>query len=497
LKIIVIDRDRDQFKNMIISMLPIMATSNYTHTHTETKDPHVDLMFHSIRGISSERFTDLFIAAYNSDPQLTRRIIAHLRDCRGGKGERDLGRLGLQLLADRCDADQWRNLLPFFLTTYGRWDDAINITTHRAVTLDIIALQLLTDLESTGTVSLCAKWIPSENANRSFYHLLANHMHISPRDLRQKIISPLRARLNLVETALTVRSYDMIEFSHVPSRCMAMHGRMNMTDGRPGAFIRHCGEKYAEWKSSKNVKLNAGQLDVHEIVAQYMTDDAVVDDLIELQWQYHAEQIRSYPALRKTLVLSDVSGSMTGRPMSVSIALGLLISGEADEPWRNRVMTFETDPCLHTVTGDTLYQRVNSLKSAGWGGSTNLQACFELILTMMRTYCLTPDQMPERLVIVSDMQFNMCDQNYRTNLEEIRAKYRAMNYRMPDLVFWNVNGNIMDYPAEHDAVGVSLLSGFSTSLLKNIITGATITPRSTMMETLDNVRYSQLDRLGL
>ena len=60
--------------------------------------------------------------------------------------------------------------------------------------------------------------------------------------------------------------------------------------------------------------------------------------------------------------------------------------------------------------------------------------------------------MPTKLLIISDMEFNEAD-CYKTNLDVIRAKYSDAGYKMPEIVFWNVNGRLGNVPASaKDAV---------------------------------------------
>ena len=482
----------------------LSETENGAISHSSTMEPCLNLFFHSVRGMNPDRFQIMFNDAWQVNPTLTIQLLAYIRDCRGGKGERQLGRMGLQLLAERLTPDQWRNVLCHFLGTFGRWDDAIDITAQSDVILSVIAQQLNQDLvldHDTGHISLCAKWIPSEHSNPTFFHALARHMKMTPKNLRKNVLVPLRNRLELVETNLTHRQYDRIVFNNVPSNCMAIHGLQQLkykSTAGPGAFVRHCSTRFSKWKQDQVIgnraaKINASQLFIHDLVKCYTSVRPLkqVDDLIELQWQCHLKEAQTVPSLKRTLVLSDVSGSMAGTPMLVSMAFGLLISNIADEPWRNLVMTFEEEPELHLITGSSLFEQCISIRNMRWGGSTNLQRCFDLILNIIRQHHLSPDQIPERLLIISDMQFNQCDDNFQTNLEAARVKFASLDIAMPQVVFWNVRGNISDFPAVKDTPNVSLISGFSTDILKSLMeTGTAVTPESTMLNTLQNPRYA-------
>ena len=94
------------------------------------------------------------------------------------------------------------------------------------------------------------------------------------------------------------------------------------------------------------------------------------------------------------------------------------------------------------------------LKNSPWGGSTNFQSAFDLILNMAVMFNVPPEQMPQAMAVLSDMQFNIADGN-RTNWEEIERKYAAAGYRRPTIIFWNLSGSSIDYPVPHDKVPIA------------------------------------------
>jgi hypothetical protein len=231
--------------------------------------------------------------------------------------------------------------------------------------------------------------------------------------------------------------WEEIDFSIVPSCAM---NRLKK------AFQKHTPEKFADWlnavKEGKS-KINAGQLQPHEI-AKYYINGGEYDEVVELQWQQIVENTSKLGNFEDSIVLSDVSGSMDGVPMEVSIALGILISSLTAEPFKNTVISFDTNPTMHIIpdTYTTLQQKVNSMKEVPWGGTTDLYKVFELILNRAKQYGLSPDQMPKRLYILSDMQFDSaieCDT--KTVFESIEDMYSKTIYTRPDIIFWNLRSD--------------------------------------------------------
>lgn len=122
------------------------------------------------------------------------------------------------------------------------------------------------------------------------------------------------------------------------------------------------------------------------------------------QWKDLIAKLAATGTFKNTQAICDVSGSMEGTPMEVAIALGLVVAELTQEPFRNKLITFHEQPTLHTITGDSLRDRVTSVAGMPWGGNTDLLAVFKLLLTEAEN---NPNaQMVEKLFIFSDMQFD-------------------------------------------------------------------------------------------
>ena len=100
--------------------------------------------------------------------------------------------------------------------------------------------------------------------------------------------------------------------------------------------------------------------------------------------------------------------------------------------------------------------------------------------------------MPKRLYILSDMQFDSaieCDT--KTVFESIENMYLKTIYTRPDIIFWNLRSDTTyDFPVNNNQKGVATISGFSPSILKNILNGDEITPYTIMRNVIDDIRYS-------
>ncbi|KAL0426689.1 UNVERIFIED_CONTAM: hypothetical protein Slati_2843700 [Sesamum latifolium] len=159
-------------------------------------------------------------------------------------------------------------------------------------------------------------------------------------------------------------------------------------------FLKHDKERFEEYlekvKSGK-AKIAAGALLPHEIIASL--DDADGGQVAELQWKRMVDDMSRKGKLNNCLAVSDVSGSMSGIPMNVAIALGMLVSELCEEPWKGKIITFSSDPKLHAIEGDSLCEKSKFVRCMDWGMSTNFQKVFDVILEVAVKGNLPTDRM--------------------------------------------------------------------------------------------------------
>ena len=129
------------------------------------------------------------------------------------------------------------------------------------------------------------------------------------------------------------------------------------------------------------------------------------------------------------------------------------------------------------------------LQRAPWGGSTDFEAACEMILRAAQAARLKPDEVPD-LIVFSDMQFNQANGggggygggcNWETHHERLTRRFAEVGravcgepYAAPRIIYWNLRGDTAGFPAAADAPNTQLLSGFSPSLLKLVLSGKDI-----------------------
>jgi len=478
-----------------------MTTENGAISLVSSGDARVDLFSKINRDTPESILHPLLHLSWSKDPLDTLRIIFHLRDCRGGKGEREQFYRALRWLMafQKSHLEKNLSLIPF----YGRFKDFLIFlsTPLEHQMLAIYAAQLKIDLALLNTVnakqiSLAAKYAPSEGGSFDQKHKastkFAKVLGCNKKNYRTSWLVPLRKQIDansiLVERRMTDKpeDWETIDFSKISSLALKKYKK---------AWERHQRDRYEAYLdsvTSGKSKMNVLRLMPHQIVEPYLSGGRI-DTTIEAQWISFVEQTKKTTKFNGALGVVDVSGSMAGTPINVAVSLGLLLAELTNGPFHGKFFTFSSSPQLESVKGSTLYEKVQNMNKSHWDMSTNIQAVFDTLLSSAKMFGCTDSQMPKTIFIFSDMQFDVaCGTNISTNWHIIKAKYQEAGYTLPRLVFWNLRGNTVDFPVSATEDNVALISGFSADLLKMIIDGDNLNPVDLMLKVIRGQRYSHI-----
>jgi len=462
--------------NAMHSPKPKGRTANGAVTHESSGDALVD-MFALAGAFRSKALSDdssvieLFKEALEQDKIIALKILFWARDIRGGAGERRFFQICWNWFSNnfREDAIQLLPLLPF----YGRWKDVWESTSDSMDEQVIALVSEALDKED----GLCAKWLPRKGAMAKFF---SNALGLSSRDYRKKIVSLSKT----VEQQMCAGNFSEIDYSHVPSVAFTKYYK---------AFYKRDTERFEAFVKSaeKGVsKINAGAIYPHDIVAK-VKNSSGNNAALDAQWKNLPDFIEEGKSI---MPIVDVSGSMSmhisGKTtaMDISIALGIYCAERNKSIFKGSMITFHSKPSIVTINpDDSVSRNVQLVRRMPWGMSTNLQAAMELILSSALEHGLDDSDIPDYLLVLSDMEFNHCGSG--TNLASIRAKFKQSGYAMPKIVFWNLNGRKNNQPATAKSKDVALVSGFSPSIMKSVLSAKTVTPFDVMLNTISSERY--------
>lgn len=512
----------NSFLNGMKQVNNFAVTENGALTHFTTMDGLMDLfaMGAAYRTRTDEDVILLFKNAFDADPVYALKCLFYIRDVRGGQGERRFFRVATKWLAKYNTAAMQRNLI--HVPEFGRWDDLFVFigTPLETAALDIVKHQLALDAQCK-TPSLLAKWMPSENTSSAktvkTAKVVRKYLGMSPKQYR-KVLSALRARINVLERLMSEGRWDEIEFDKIPSKAGIKY---------KNAFARHDIERmksdkivqsYADFAKSETTKVNAKALYPYEVVAKgievmgirrtgwgYSNHGAKpMDDTDRLMVNKYWENLQDYFNGKSFngLAVVDTSASMRGydaaSPINVAISLGMYCAERAKGPFAGHYVAFSRTPRLVSVEGVDFCDKVKRIYDANLCENTNIEATFDMLLnTAIQNRC-SQDDLPQNIIIISDMEFdqgtsegwgyNRTTFNAKTVMEKMRIKWANHGYRMPHLIYWNVQARQNNIPEDMGCGLVSYVSGMSPSIFEQIMSGKT--GYDLMMEKLNSERYA-------
>ena len=473
-----------KFSNMS-NLMEALQTENTTTTNGMTTNSSslnecVNLFFSigPMRGKDKKTLISLFSKAFNEDPRTATRILFWSRDIRGGAGERQIFRDIIRHLAENYPQVVKSNL--DLIPEYGRWDDVQELF-GTELEEDTVSLLVQALIDEDG---LAAKWMPRKGI---VFNKVRKALKVTPKQLRKLIVS----LSNTVEQKMCSKKWGEIEYSKTPSLAMTRYMK---------SFGRNDYERFSEYIESLKkgeVKVNVGALYPYDITKSLKLGGN--KDLANEQWKALPNYMEGSEEL--ILPMVDVSGSMHcpagNNPnlncMEVAISLGMYISERNEGDFKDMFMTFSSEPKIEKLLGP-LSDRYSQLSRADWGMSTNLESAFGTLLNQEIKFNIPQNQMPTKILILSDMEFNHEVGEFNpTAMGMIDTMFTQAGYVRPGIIFWNINASGGNFPATFNEDGTALISGFSPSIMKSVISNPnSLTPVNIMKETVDSKRYESV-----
>ena len=445
-----------------------------------TYDANLDIFAGISRYNDTDEIIEKFKKAIAEDKTLALANLMYLLDIRSGKGERLLFQTLFRYL---CENEKDLALLILSkIPEYGRWDYILEglDTLIEDEVIELIKKQLEEDKKSEEP-TLLAKWLPSHrthNVRNEIAKKLIKKLDITEEEYR-KTLTGLRRKLKLIENNLSKKDYENINFENVPTKAMLKYRE---------SFNRNCSKKYQEYlEQVKNGerKINTTGLYCYEIVRNILLGIPVDDKLFDLMWKNQKDFLKGYD--KNLMVIADTSGSMgypNELPLSNSIGLAIYIAERNKGAFKNHFITFSETPRMHEVIGKDIVEKVNNIEFEI--ANTNIDEVFKLLLNTAIENKSKQDEMPSHLIIISDMEFDEgVYSKDRTNFNGWKKHFKENGYELPKVIFWNVSANTMGVPVTKFDNDVAMVSGFSPSVLENLLTLDNLTPMKVMLQTLE------------
>lgn len=462
------------------------VTENGMATNSSSLNFCVDLFFTigAMRGQDKERLIRNFSLAFNEDPTRAMKILFWARDVRQGAGERQIFKDILMYLVENHSESLKKNIT--LISEYGRWDDLLVLVGTKMEEEAFSQIQIAIGAGN----GLCAKWMPRKGL---IAQRLREFMDMSPKQYRKTLVN----LTNVVETKMCAKEWEAIEYGKLPSLASARYQK---------AFWKRDGDRYKlyiEKLTKGEEKINAGAVYPYDVTKSLGSGNK---DVANAQWKALPNFMEG--STERVLPVVDVSGSMCAPVggnsnltcLDVAISLGLYISERNEGEFKDAFVTFSAEPKLQILKG-SLSERFQQIKSADWGYNTDLQKVFSLILDQAVKNNVPESEMPTKILVLSDMEFdaaiyeNIYSNNPKSNhwnltaQQMIQQMFSAAGYKMPEIVYWNIQSRGENIPVSFNELGTALISGFSPSILKSLLKGKIVSPKQIMDETILSQRY--------
>jgi len=402
-----------------------------------------------------------FETAYKEDKELATQVLFWARAARIGSGERktfhtvlsEIGKTSPDFISDNAttiaELGYWKDLVPYL---------------HIKNVVAVFA-QAIRDEDR-----LACKWAPRKCAE------LRDELGWTNKQYRKW----LKTYSETVEQQMSEKSWSDINYSSVPGSAMRRYSR---------AFTTQDSKRFDEWKDDKTSKASVSATYPHEVLA---CDDSKLADKL---WNNLPDFLEE--SEENILPMIDVSGSMMGEPLAIAISLGMYLSERTKGEFKDMFLTFDDNPELVKITGDSVLERLSRIRSSNWGMNTDFTKAYQHILDVAVKHDVVPESMPSMLLVLSDMQFDDSQGGYygsksMTHFGHMKKVYEDAGYELPKIVFWNLDAH-MGTPAECSDDSVAMVSGYSLSIMKAILNAEEFNPMDVMMEALKDIELNYIN----
>jgi hypothetical protein len=402
-----------------------------------------------------------FETAYKEDKELATQVLFWARAARIGSGERktfhtvlsEIGKTSPDFISDNAttiaELGYWKDLVPYL---------------HIKNVVAVFA-QAIRDEDR-----LACKWAPRKCAE------LRDELGWTNKQYRKW----LKTYSETVEQQMSEKSWSDINYSSVPGSAMRRYSR---------AFTTQDSKRFDEWKDDKTSKASVSATYPHEVLA---CDDSKLADKL---WNNLPDFLEE--SEENILPMIDVSGSMMGEPLAIAISLGMYLSERTKGEFKDMFLTFDDNPELVKITGDSVLERLSRIRSSNWGMNTDFTKAYQHILDVAVKHDVVPESMPSMLLVLSDMQFDDSQGGYygsksMTHFGHMKKVYEDAGYELPKIVFWNLDAH-MGTPAECSDDSVAMVSGYSPSIMKAILNAEEFNPMDVMMEALKDIELNYIN----
>lgn len=467
---------------------------NQLRLYLQSNKSNIPRLFHYIKTSCENNIIETII------------LVFKIRDCRDGKGERKIGRfLFIWLMLNYPEHFiKVCNLIPIF----GRWDDLFylislntddikflnnnyisnikNITLVKEIQKNLLNLIIenlendLSNMIQNKNISYCAKWFPSEKSSTEkkfkIFKKVCNILNISPKTLRKKYITPLRSYLQIVENKMCKNNWEYINFKNVTSVSLVKYKK---------AFEKNCRLEFQNFNKSK---ICLKKMYPYEILKKIIEKNST-SIVLETMWK---QFFKNTTHMSKTIFCIDNSPSMKSFNSYLSISFALSVSENYKGFFKNKLLNFSNNPTFYNIIDNNLYDKYKQISNINWSATIDFNKIFDLILNKCLENKISSDEVPENLLIITDISYEVCN-TIKTDFQYIDKKFNTYNYKKPKIIFWNLSVDDIQYNFPYERINNDIIIINSDSkILINHFFNNSFNPENIISEIINVDKYKNI-----
>jgi|TARA_B100002003_G_C14153139_1_gene554859 hypothetical protein len=446
-------------------------TENNALQFADTFNTNLDLFSRigAMRNAHESQILSFYKKAFNEDSNLATRILFWARAAREGAGERKvfhtvlarLAKQSPQFITDNAKLiaklGYWKDLIPYF------WIQGVPEAYATAI---------------RNVDRLACKWAPRKGTH-------AKQLRDCLKWTNKEYRVWLKENSETVEQHMASKAWSNIAYSSVPGAALRKYKK---------AYDKHDPARFEAWKLDKSEKASVSASyphDIFKLLYRLEWEDIEVKNpdiaLAQKQWDNLPDYVKEGENI---LPMCDVSGSMDGLPMMISVSLGLYLAEKNKESFKDTILTFSSSPELLNLSKISgLKEKFSTILTANWGMSTDFEKAYHLILDTAISFNVPKQSMPTMLLVLSDMQFNQSQRgDSGPHFDSMKQLFEDAGYVLPRIVFWNLRSStVAGSPATAKDDNVALVSGFNPVLMKAILAVEEFNPFEVMLKSLENI----------
>jgi len=377
-----------------------------------------------LRKASEEEIINKYklILLFNNDESI--KFLFFIRSIKKGLGERRIFRILLKYLAKENPDIIEKNLRS--IPKYGRWDDlyALFDTPLEEKVINLFKSQIQKDLSSKRPSNL-GKWLKSENSSskesRALGYKTRVLLNYSPKEYR-KLLSTLRRKLNIIESNLTSKQYQRINYEDLSKIVLSKYKK---------AFLRNDNDKYNLYLQNKHYN----EKFLPNKIINYLNADMNPENLNKkIEKLLFDIIIKEAKILEDSIIINGLEDDDNSYTLSLLLFTIVLYKKINLNAFKNYYISFKKNPKFNKLSESNSINNIKSIYNNYSNFKIDLNSALDLLLFTLLKKNINPESAPKAILFIYNKDEDI---DFKT-LEINKEKWLKAGFKYPKIKLWNL-----------------------------------------------------------